>query len=78
MDKKKVTRKELDAVYARPIDPKNPFERLSMLMTYGIQELTEIKIKPGAEVAPKNELHTGAVGSHNFFEPDESELNESR
>lgn len=50
------TKKQVDEVYSRPIDPAKPFERLSMLMDYAIGQLKETKEKKVQESA--SELHS--------------------
>lgn len=36
--KEQITKKELKNIYSKPIDPLNPFERLTYLMDWAIQK----------------------------------------
>lgn len=40
---KKITKKQVDDAYKKPINPLKPFERLELLLGFGIQELEEMK-----------------------------------
>lgn len=41
--KKKITKKELNKLYKKPISQANQFERLLALMNYGLQRLQSLK-----------------------------------
>jgi len=36
---KKITKKQVDEVYNKPINPAKPFERVEILMAYAMQEM---------------------------------------
>jgi hypothetical protein len=39
----KTTKKKLNELYKKPVDPLKPFERLETLMKYAIQKLNDLR-----------------------------------
>jgi hypothetical protein len=37
------TKSQVDEIYSRPVDPKNPFDRLTTLLNWAISEMEKVK-----------------------------------